>query len=238
MIRLVSISRPIPLGVVLLGAALLAGAVPARAEDTVLRLAETATVLIAPDELAASLRAEAVAPTGQDAQRRVNDMTRDALAAAKTVAGVTASTGGYSVWRLGPTPQDRTERWQAGQTVNLTGGNGEALLKLVGELQQKGLATGNLAWRLSRDTERKARKEATKQALSALRGRADEAADVLGLRFDSFREVRLDNVAPPSPMPRMAMTRGIAAPAAQPNAVAEDQPVSATAEADVVLKPR
>jgi predicted secreted protein len=212
----------------------------AHADDTILRLSETATVMVAPDELVASLRAEAVAPNAQDAQRRVNEMMRDAIAAAKQVAGITVSTGGYNVWRIGATATDRTERWQAGQSLNLSGKDAEAMLKLVGDLQQKGLAQGNLGWRLSRETERAARKEATKQALSGLRGRADEAADILGLKFVSFKEVRLDSVAPPPIMPRqlMAARASVAAPAPPPTAEAEDMPVTAKAEADVVLKPR
>ena len=213
---------------------------PALADDTILRLSETATVMVTPDELAASLRAEAVAPTPQDAQKRVNEMMRDATEAAKKVNGIAASTGGYNVWRVAPTLTDRAERWQAGQSLNLSGKDGTAMMKLVGELQQMGLAQANLVWRLSRDTERQARKDATKQALSGLRGRADEAAEILGMQFSSFREVRLDSVAPPPIMPRQQMaTRAVmAASAPPPNAEAEEMPVSASAEADVVLKSR
>jgi predicted secreted protein len=217
-----------------------AASLQARADDTVLRLAETATVMVAPDEIAASLRAEATAPNAQDAQRRVNDMMRDAVEAAKKIAGIAISTGGYNVWRNATTPAERVERWQAGQSLNLTGKDGGAMLKLVGELQQMGLAQGGLVWRLARETERKARQDATRQALASLRARADEAAELLGLRFASFREVRLDSVAPPPVMPRMqvASRAAMAAPAQPPTAEAEDMPVSASAEADVVLKPR
>lgn len=237
MICLAAVHRLALLGLALLCAATVA---PAFADDTILKLSETATVMVTPDELAASLRAEAIAPTGQEAQRRVNEMMRDAVAAAKKVDGITVSTGGYNVWRLAATPVDRSERWQAGQSLNLSGKDGEAMLKLVGELQQVGLTQGNLIWRLSRDTERKARRDATKQALSGLRGRADEAAEILGLRFASFREVRLDSMAPPPIMPRLqVVTRAaMAAPVPPPNAEAEEMPVTASAEADILLKPR
>jgi len=93
----------------------------ARADDTILRLAETVTVMITPDELQASMRAEALAPNAAEAQRRVNELMRDALDGARKAAGLTVSTGGYNVWRVAPTPQDRAERWQAGQSINLTG---------------------------------------------------------------------------------------------------------------------
>jgi predicted secreted protein len=225
--------------VALLGLALLF-ARPVRADDTILRLSETATVMATPDELAASLRAEAVAPTAQDAQKRVNEMMRDAVEAAKKVTGITVSTGAYNVWRVGPSPADRNERWQSGQSLSLTGKDSLALLKLVGDLQQIGLAQSGLIWRLSRESERRARQEATKQALSGLRARADEAAEILGLRFASFKEVRLDSVSPPPIMPRQPMlTRSaLAAPPPPPTAEAEELPVTASAEADIVLKPR
>ncbi len=240
MISLAALTRPALLAALLCPALLWTGAV--QAQDTTLRLAESVTVLVAPDELSASLRAEAIAPTAQEAQKKVNELMRDALATAKKAEGIVVSSGGYNVWRIGPTAQDRAERWQAGENLNLTGKDGEAMLKLTGELQQKGLTVSSLGWHLARETERKARKDATKQALSALRGRAEEAAELLGLRFDSFREVRLDSLLPqPVGMPRSLTTSrssAAAAPAPPPVAVAEEQPVTASAEADAILKPR
>jgi predicted secreted protein len=213
---------------------------PARADDTILKLSETATVTAAPDELTASMRAVAIAPTAQETQKRVNELMAAAIAAAKKASGITISTGSYNVWRVASSPSERNERWQAGQSLNLTGRDAEAMLRLVGELQQMGLVQNNLLWRLSRDSERKAREEATRQALSTLRARADEAAEILGMRFESFREVRLDSVAPAPILPRMQMaTRAtLAAPPPPPNAEGEEMPVTASAEADVVLKPR
>jgi uncharacterized protein len=210
------------------------------ADDTILRLSESATVMVAPDELTAMMRAEATAPTAQEAQRRVNELMKDAVASAKSANGVTISTGAYNVWRFAPTVTDRAERWQASQTLNLTGKDPESLQRLVGELQQRGLAQGSLGWRLSRETERKARGEATKEALSRLRGRADEAADVLGMKYSSFKEVRLDSVTPPPILPRQtfASRAALASAAPPPTVEAEDLPVTATAEADIVLKAR
>jgi predicted secreted protein len=223
----------------LLVAGLLLAAVPARAE-TLLRLSETATVMEHPDELDATLRAETTSASPAEAQRRVNATMADALTAAKAVAGVTVSTGGYFVWRVGPTPQDRTERWQANQSIELTSHDGAALLKLVGELQQKGLAVGQLGWRLSESATRAARAEATRKAIAALRGRAEEAAALLDLRFASFREVRLDNTRPPPIMPRAMMMSAASAsvPATPPSAEAADVSISATADADVLLLPK
>jgi predicted secreted protein len=222
----------------MLAAVLLLAASPARAE-TLLRLSETATVTAHPDELDASLRVEATSASPADAQRRVNATMDDALAAAKAVAGVTVSTGGYFVWRVGPTPADRTERWQANQSIELTSQDGAALLKLVGVLQQKGLAVGQLGWRLSDAATHTARAEATRKAIAALRGRAEDAASLLDLRFASFKEVRLDNTRPQPPVPRLMMSmQATPAAAPPPSAEAADVTISATADADVVLLPK
>ncbi|HET6238466.1 MAG TPA: SIMPL domain-containing protein [Acetobacteraceae bacterium] len=221
-----------------LAALLLLTAATARAE-TLLRLSETATVTEHPDELDASLRVETTAPTPAQAQRGVNATMDDALAASKAVAGVTVSTGGYFVWRVGPAPVASPAHWQANQSLELTSHDGAALLKLVGDLQQKGLAVGQLGWRLSDVATRTARAEATKQAIAALRGRAEDAAVLLNLRFDSFKEVRLDSPHPQPMMPRVMMAAQTAASsAAPPSAEPTDVSVSATAEADVVLLPK
>ena len=209
---------------------------PANA-DTVLHLAETATVMVAPDEIAASLTVQATSPVASEAQAKVNAAMQDALAQARKVDGIAASTGGYGVWRTNP--PDHAENWQVNQTLNLIGHDGPTLLTLVGALQQHGLTVSNLGWRLSRTAERQAHQAATKQALAALRGRVDDAATLLDLRFDQFKEVRLDG-APPQPMFRgMATPMAVgAATAAPPSVAPEDMPVSATAEADAVLVPK
>jgi len=225
--------------VLLLAGTVYAGFAAAAEAETVLHLSETATIMAPPDELAASLRVDAILPTAAAAQARVNEVMRDALAAVRSTPGLTVSTGGYSVWRIAPTQQEKAERWQAGQTLNVSGTDDAAILKLVERLQQKGLAVGNLGWRLSRQAERKAHQEATRQALSALRGRIDEAADVIGLRFEQFKEVRLDGPQRQPPMLRaMAAPMAMAASGAPPSTAPEDVAVDATADADAILQPK
>jgi len=222
----------------LLFATLLLVVAPAVARaDTLLRLSETATVVAHPDELGASLRVEVVSPNAAEAQRRVNATMADALAAAKAVTGVTVSSGGYFVWRVSP-PQDRPERWQANQSLLLTSHDGAALLKLVGDLQQKGLLVGQLGWHLSDAAEHVAQADATRKAISALRGRAEDAAALLDLKFGSFKEVRLNGTRPQPIMLQRAMAMGVSASAPPPSAEPADITVSATAEADVDLLPK
>jgi len=209
---------------------------PAARAQTVLHLAETANIAVQPDELVASLRAETTAPTPAEAQRRVNAMMADALGRVHQ-AGVSVSTGNYTVWHLASTPPERADRWQAAQGLALHSKDGPAMLTLVGELQQHGLATGSLAWQLSDEASRVARQHALEEALRNLRARADAAAALLGLQFDAFKEVRLD-VPGPGPVPRMMSAAASFAPAQPPSVEAEQVIVSATAEAEVLLKPR
>jgi uncharacterized protein len=217
-------SFPVRLAVVLATAV----ALPAMA-DTILHLANTETVMVHPDRLIARLRAEAIAPNAALAQQMVNKAIASALAKARQTQGVEVSTEGYTTWQ--PT---EPERWQASQTIVLKSQNGAQLVALTGRLQAAGLAVSELSWQLSPEAMRKARDQAMREAIGGLRGRADEAASLLGLRFESFQRVNL--VAPQiEPLPRavMAMSASL-----QPSAAPENVPVSATAEADAVLGPQ
>ncbi len=214
--------------------ALLASGGAARAE-TLLRLAETATVMVQPDELAADLAAEASAATPQDAQARVNTAITAALATARGTAGVTVATGRYSVWQVREPPHTAQPApvWQASQALTLHSADGSATLALVGRLQAQGLAVQSLGWQVSPAASRRASDEARRQALGALRGRAEAAAKLLGLRFEEFRSVDLNPSSAPTPMPRALMAAAMPAP----NAVAEAMPVSATVTAEAALAP-
>jgi predicted secreted protein len=219
----------------LLAALLVLAPVSAWADDTTLSLSETATVMAAPDELSAVLRAEATAPTAAEAQRLVNAAMADALTRVRQAAGVTSGTGGYGVYR---DPSVKPERWNASQTLALHSANGPVLLTLVGALQQKGLAISDLHWQLSDDAERKAQAEATRRAIGALRARVDEAAGLLGLRFVRFATVRLDSPQPFRPAMRMMAVAPAAALGGIGAAAADDIAVSATVGADADLAPK
>ncbi len=212
--------------------ALLAGAGPARAE-TLLHLSATATVTVQPDELAASLLADAHEATPQAAQARVNAAITAALATAqgasgRAAQGVSVSTGSYSVWHV----EQPHPAWQASQGISLHGADGGAILALVGRLQTQGLAVASLGWQVSAPAERRAHEEAEREAIAALRGRAAAAAKLLGLRFQEFRSVDLDPGSRPLPMGRM-----MAAAVPMPNAVASPVAISATVTAEAALAP-
>lgn len=201
--------------------------------DTTLHLGESAEVTRAPDEIVATLRAEARAGSAAAAQEAVNRAIAAALDRARAVPGVRVATGGYWTNRA-----EEGRAWEASQQLTLRGGDGAALLDLAGALQQQGMAVSQLQWQLTRETAREAREEAARLALDALRRRADAVAAQLGLQVAGLREVRIDA---PDRAPRaapMAMQAMRAAATPPPAAVAEDIMVSATVEAVVVLRPR
>ncbi len=222
-----------PLAPALLAAALLAlftGLARPAAAETLLTLSETASVRVAPDRIVASLRAEAQATSAAVAQTDVNRQITAALAAARAVKGVGVSTGYYSVWHL----TQPTDQWHATETVMLRGADGKVVLALVGRLQSAGMALSQLGWTVAPATERRARLAATSKALSRLTARAQAAAKLLGLRFVSFKDVRLDPVTTALPGPRFT-TMGAAAPA--PQAGGQPADIAATVAATAILLP-
>lgn len=222
-----------PIRALALSAALLsppALAQTANLSETLLHIGETAEVSRAPDEVVAVLRAESRAGTAAAAQEAVNRTIAAAVARAQAVAGVQVSTGGYWTARV-----DDARAWQASQAITLRGAAAPALLELAGALQGQGMAMSSLDWRLTAETSRLAREEASRLALDALRQRAAAVGTQLGLDMVGLREVRI-NVPEQSHRPMAMMARG--ASSAPPVAVAEDVVVAATVEAVAVLRPR
>jgi predicted secreted protein len=203
--------------------------------ETELHIGESAEVTRAPDEVVATLRAEARAGSAAAAQEAVNRAVTAAVERARAVQGVHVSTGGYWTNRV-----DQGRSWQAAQQVTLRSTQAPALLELAGTLQEQGLAMGGLHWQLTRDAARAAREEASRLALEALRRRAQAVAEQLGLQMVGLKEVRIDAPDHGGPRPMMAMAaRSASASAAPPPvAVAEDVVVSASVQAVAILRPR
>ncbi|MBX9749782.1 MAG: SIMPL domain-containing protein, partial [Roseococcus sp.] len=134
----------------LLIAALLAP-VPAFAQsETRLRLSESGSATVQPDEVVASLRVEARATTAAEAQEQVNRAMAAALATARAVTGTRVTTGHYAA----RADRDKQE-FVAQQSLNLRGP--EAVVALVGQLQAEGLLLDNITWQLTEAAQRQGR---------------------------------------------------------------------------------
>lgn len=221
----------------LVAALVLLGAPAARAQETLLRLSETAERSVRADQLVAVLRAQAAGGSAAAVQEQVNRAVAQALERARAVPGVTVSTGTYWTWRGG----ERREQWQAGQEIRLTAIEAApALLELVGALQGQGLGVIRLSYEVSRPLQAREREEVTAEALAGLKARAERLAAVMGMSFAGFREVRVDAgrfARPPVPAPMMAAASPEAA-RTPPSAEPAELPISATVEGDAILRPR
>jgi predicted secreted protein len=161
------------------------------------------------DRMHATLRAEAEHVDAAQAASDVNARIARALAKAKAVAGVTASTAGYSSYQVGE--KDRI-RWRISQGIALEGTDFAALAALVSRLQaEDGLLVSGLAFSVGTDKQRTAEDELTQQAIRAWQRRADAAAQ--GFGATAWRPGRVtiqpSDAGRPQPMMRMqAMAAG------------------------------
>jgi predicted secreted protein len=209
---------------------------PARAQETLLRLSETAERTVRADQLVAVMRAQATGASVAAVQEQVNRQVAAALEKARAVPGVTVATGSYWTGRTG----DRREQWQSSQEIRLSATEASpALLDLAGALQAQGLAVSRLSYEVSRGLARREREAVTAEALEGLKERAERLAGVMGMAFVGFREVRVDASRYVPPMARaMASPMAASAAPAPPAAEPSDVPITATVEGDAILRPR
>ena len=210
----------------LLLAALLAP-LPALAQsETRLRLSESGSATVQPDEVTASLRVEVRATTAAEAQEQVNQAMAAALAAAREVAGLRATTGHYAA----RADRDKQE-FVAQQSLNLRGG--EAVIALIGRFQAEGLLLDQVQWQLSEAAQRQGRDAATRAAIRAVQERGAAIARDLGLRVVALRDLYVE--AGPEARPMMA-ARAMAAAPTPPSVTAEEITVTARVTADLLLR--
>ncbi|MFL1462033.1 SIMPL domain-containing protein [Roseococcus sp. DSY-14] len=202
------------------------------AQETRLRLGESATVRRAPEEAFARLRVEARAATAASAQAAVNRAVAAALEQAGRVPRLRATTGRYATYRT-----EDPRGWMATQHIELRGGEAASLAELAGTLQSQGLLLEGIGATLSEAAQREARAEATRLAIARLRERAALVAQELDLRVASIAEIAVDAELPDfRPMPAPMAAR--AAAAAPPVAAPEDVAIVARVSAAIILSPR
>lgn len=231
----------------LAAALLIAAAIPLRAQPappptpppsgTALTLSAHADNTLPRDQLEAELRVEATDANAARVQADVNRRMAVALAHAKTVAGVSVETTGYSVYQERDAKGNPT-RWHGSQALRLKSGDFPALLNLVGVLQGQGLALSSLAAELSPAAAKAAQDELTDAALKDIRARADRIAATLGTHVERYAELRVDNASVP-PVPVHFMAARVAASNSEPPPVAAagDATVSVNIDATVLLAP-
>jgi uncharacterized protein YggE len=200
-------------------------------EETRLSLGASGEVRVVPDELVARLGVEVRADNAAAAQAEVNRRMAAALAAARAVEGVHATTLGY--WTQ-PDPQRRDA--VARQGLVLRAASGERLLALVAQLQAAGLLLEGLSWQLSPGALAAARDSAVAAAIRNLRERAGFIARELDLRVVALTRLAVDAAPDPRPMAMAAPMAARAAAAPPPAVTAEEIPLAAQVTGDFLLR--
>jgi len=230
-----AVARSLALALAGLTAASARAATPQPTPPTVLHLSQTAERRLPRDLLRIDLRAEKTAANPEVVEAAINRLMAKALAAARQVAGVAVETGSYAVYRA--QPEKTAPEWSGAQTLQLSGADFGALLKLTGALQAEGLVIGNLAYEASAKTVRGAEDALTDEALASLAHRAAAIARQLHLTVLGYRDVTVGNAAAEGgPMPRFAAMTAAAMPA--PVGAPGEATVRVVVSAEILLAPR
>ncbi|MBN3792733.1 SIMPL domain-containing protein [Burkholderia sp. Ac-20353] len=135
---------------------------------------------------------------------KLNQRADAALAQTKSVAGVTAHTGAFSVYPS--TDRDgKISAWRGRTEVVLESRDFAAASKLAGQLSNL-MQVANVEFTLSPEAQRAAEEKLTTEAIKSFRTRADEAAKAFGYNGYTIRDVNVGSGRNVQPYPRvMAM---------------------------------
>jgi len=199
----------------------------------VVTITATATSNVANDRMHAFLRAEADNADAAAAANDVNARMGRALARARAVAGVEASTAGYSSYQV--TEANKPQRWRVSQTLVLESGDFAALSALVSKLQSTdGLVLSGLNFSVSTATRRAAEDSLTQRAIQNWQQRAQLAAAAFGA--GGWRTgrvtVQTNDYARPQPMYRSAGVAAASAPVAVEGGMSD---VTVTVSGEAIL---
>jgi predicted secreted protein len=199
----------------------------------VVTVSASATSALANDRMHAWLRAEADNPDPAVAANEVNSRMAKALARAKAVRGIDASTTAYTSYQV--SERNQPSRWRVSQTLSLEGADFSALAALVSKLQgDDGLVLSGMSFSVSAAARQAAEDALTQQAIKAWQARAQAAAT--GFGSTAWRAGRVsiqtgDSVRP-QPMFRTGAVQAAAAPIATE---AGNTDVTVTITGDAIL---
>jgi predicted secreted protein len=160
---------------------------------------------VANDLMRASLYAEASDASAAVVADRLNRLTAEALAAAKGVAAVKASSGSANTYPV----YDRAQKitgWRGRADVRLESKDTKAMASLIAKLQAS-LQLSGVSFAVSPEARRKVEDELMVEAVAAFRSRAEIATKALGGKGYRIRRVGLNAGFSSGPVPRPAMLR-------------------------------
>ena len=226
----------------MLGALLLAGAPPANAQtlletlptsQPIITITASATNDVANDRMHALLRAETDNADAAQAANDVNARMARALARARAVTGVDASTTAYTSYQI--SEPNRPVRWRVSQTLALESSDFANLSSLVTKLQAgDGLVLSGLTFSVSTTTRRAAEDALMQQAIRRWQQRAENAARGFGAAgYRTGRvTIQTNDYGRPQPMLKAGMAAASAAPVTVEGGTSE---VTVTVSGEAIL---
>lgn len=156
------------------------------------------------DQVRAVVFAEAQGGNPAELARRVNQDIAAALLLIRGKNGVSVKTGHQSTYPVYGRDQ-KIENWRMRSELVLESRDLAAVSELLGELQQRRLAVGQVSQMPSPETRRKVEDEATRDAIKAFQERAAVIADSLGKKWTIKQlSVSQQGATPPMPVFRAA----------------------------------
>jgi predicted secreted protein len=206
--------------------------------QNMLRLDAMVSAPITPDTAVITLAAEKSGVDASAVTQTINKLMSDAVAQAKAVSGVEASTGNFSTYQQYDN-KGNVNGWTVRSELFLKSKDFGVLGKLAGNLGQS-LKIAGSGFEVSREL--KAREEAAllQQGLQAFSAKAKAAAQALGFSGYTIREIaiqqaQLEHGNQPRPM-MLAMARGAMAEAAPVQLEAGRTAINLTVSGTVQMK--
>ncbi len=203
-------------------------------QTATMSLSTTASVKTPPDQMTADFTLQATAPSAAAAQMMLNAVAAKALARAKTLQHVVATTSDYTVQQVDQTQPNAPVSFQATQDMTLVaplvGGEPDtAFLTTIGDLQTLGLQLQGLQGTLSLAGQAAATQEATDLALADLKTESAQAAKTVNAKSVTISSLQIGDQPQPLPLPHpmmMLAAQAPIAPTAAPGSVETDATVS------------
>lgn len=168
-----------------------------RPDGIIISLSEKSSVEVQEDLLLANLRIEKTANDPKNLQDEINTLMRKAFDIISVYDDVHLETQKYSVFHNYHNKNDKEKQeWRGMQSISLTSENKDKLLKLVGKLQEIGMVTTALEYKLSAHKRMEAYNNLLEPTIEQLRSKVKKIAKTLGK--DEFEFLSL-NIGPDHP---------------------------------------
>ena len=164
------------------------------------------------DQVRAIVYSEGQGSNPAEIARRVNQEIAGALQLIRGKAGVSVKSGNQSTYPVYGRDQ-KIESWRMRSELVLESRDLGAVSDLLGELQQRRLAVGNVSQMPSPETRRQVEDEATRDAIKAFQERAAVIAGALGKRW-TIKQLSVSQQGGAMPMPMYRSAKVMMADAA------------------------